>query len=246
MAIIENLPSPEANRDFAETWDRASPITGWLTRAQAHDLWSAARSLAANSTIVEIGSHQGRSTVTLADAATVTWSTVVAVDPFVNGAMFGGRQTRVLFERHIEQAGLGAVVRLEADYSSQVLRRWRGPVALLYIDGKHDYWSCTGDIGWVAHMDAGAPVLIHDAFSSVGVTASLVREQLRRVPRLRYQHRTGSLATFVVDPPTARERLRLAAELGWFCRNLVIKLLLRSRLRPLARAMGHDSPYDPF
>ena len=39
MAIIENLPSPEANRDFAETWDRASPITGWLTRAQAHDLW---------------------------------------------------------------------------------------------------------------------------------------------------------------------------------------------------------------
>ena len=43
-----------------------------------------------------------------------------------------------------------------------------------------------------------------------------------------------------------RLRAELAAELGWVCRNLVIKLLLRSRLRPLARAMGHDSPYDPF
>jgi hypothetical protein len=246
MAITENLSSPAADRDFAKTWHRASRIAGWLTRAQAHDLWSAVRSLACNSTIVEIGSHQGRSTVALADAATVTGSTVVAVDPFVDGAIFGGRQTRVLFEQHIEQAGLGAVVRLEADYSSHVLRRWRGPVALLYVDGKHDYWSCTRDIGWVSHMDAGAPVLIHDAFSSVGVTASLVREQLRRVPRLRYRHRTGSLASFVVDPPTARDRLLLAAELGWFCRNLMIKLLLRVRLRPLARAMGHDSPYDPF
>jgi predicted O-methyltransferase YrrM len=246
MAITENLPSPAADRDFAETWDRASRIAGWLTRAQAHDLWSAARSLAPGSTIVEIGSHQGRSTVVLADAATVTGSAVVAVDPFVDGAMFGGRRTRFLFERHIDQAGLGAVVRLEADYSSQVLRRWTGTLALLYIDGKHDYWSCTRDIGWVAHMDIGARVLVHDAFSSVGVTASLVREQLRRVPRLRYCRRTGSLATFVVAAPAARDRLLLAAESGWFCRNLVIKLLLRLRLRPLARLMGHDSLYDPF
>ncbi|HEX6578601.1 MAG TPA: class I SAM-dependent methyltransferase [Jiangellaceae bacterium] len=239
------MPSP-ADRDFAEAWDRASRISGWLTRDQAHDLWSTVRTLAPNSTIVEIGSHQGRSTVVLADAATVTGSTVVAVDPFVDGAKFGGRRTRALFERHIEQAGLDTVVRLEAEYSWQVLRRWHGPVALVYIDGKHDYWSCTRDIGWVVHMDTGAPVLVHDAFSSVGVTASLVREQLRRTPRLRYGHRTGSLATFVVGSPAARDRLLLAVELGWFCRNVMIKLLLRLRLRPLARLMGHDSPYDPF
>ena len=246
MAITENTPSSAADRDIAETWDRAGRISGWLTRDQAYDLWSAVRTLAPNSTIVEIGSHQGRSTVVLADAAIVTGSTVVAVDPFVDGAIFGGRRTQVLFERHIERAGLGAVVRLEAAYSSHVLRRWRGPVALVYVDGKHDYWSCTRDIGWVVHMDTGAPVLVHDAFSSVGVTASLVREQLRRVPRLRYRRRTGSLATFVVDSPTARDRLLVAVELGWFCRNVMIKLLLRLRLRPLARLMGHDSPYDPF
>ena len=245
MAITENPPAP-ADQDFAETWGRAVIIAGWLTREQGHDLWSAARTLAQGSTIVEIGSHQGRSTVALAGAARLSGSTVVAIDPFVDGAMFGGQRTRRQFERHVEQAGVRAAVRLEADYSSRVLRRWRGRVDLLYIDGKHDYWSCTQDVSWVAHMDRGAPVLIHDAFSSVGVTTSLVREQLRRAPRIRYRRRTGSLAAFVVGTPTAGERLRLTAELGWFSRNLLIKALLRLRLRPLARALGHDSAYDPF
>lgn len=246
MAIAENPPAPAADSDFAEMWDRVGRIAGWLTRDQAYDLWSAARMLAPSSTIIEIGSHQGRSTVALARAASGSGATVVAVDPFVDGAMLGGQKTRDLFERHIAIAGVGDRVRLEADYSVRVRANWTGPVDLLYIDGKHDYWSCSKDLGWVSYMADGASVFVHDAFSSLGVTASLVREQLRRFPRIRYRRRTGSLAAFVVGAPTARERMCLMSELPWFCRNLAIKLLLRLRLRPLVRAMGHDSPYDPF
>ena len=63
-------------------------IGGWLTEAQARTLWDEARVVPAGALIVEIGSHQGRSTVVLAAAA--PRARVIAVDPFVGGAMFGG------------------------------------------------------------------------------------------------------------------------------------------------------------
>jgi hypothetical protein len=35
-------------------------------------------------------------------------------------------------------------------------------------------------------------------------------------------------------------------EIPWCIRNVMVKVLLRLRLRPLARVLGHDSPYDPY
>jgi hypothetical protein len=32
----------------------------------------------------------------------------------------------------------------------------------------------------------------------------------------------------------------------WWLRNVFVKVLLRLRLRPVARLFGHDSPYDPY
>lgn len=246
MAVAGHSRPPAPGGQFADAWSRTARIDGWLTDAQARELWEAARNLSSGSTVVEIGSHQGRSTVTLASAAALAGATVVAIDPFLDGAVFGGQRTRRLFEQHVADAGVADVIRLEPDFSERVLARWSGPIELLYVDGKHDYWSCTKDIGWVTHMGDGAPVFFHDAFSSLGVTASLVREQFRRRPRLRYRRRSGSLAAFVVGAPTHRERAAVSGELGWFARNLVIKVLLRLRLRPVARALGHDSPYDPY
>ena len=236
----------EAPELFATTWRACDRVPGWLTREQAYDLWSAARALPANAIAVEIGSHQGRSTIALSAGARLTGASVVAIDPFVEGRMFGGQRTRELFEKNIADAGLGGIVRLEADYSKNVLARWDGQVELLYIDGKHDYWSCTSDLGWVAHMPDGSRIYVHDAFSSVGVTASLVAEMLRPRTRLRYRGRTGSLAVFVKGRPSVTERLPVTRELGWFTKNLVIKVLLRLRLRMVARALGHRSPVDPY
>ena len=232
--------------EFEAAWRLGERIPGWLTRDQAAELWTAVRSTAPGATIVEIGSHQGRSTVVLATAARGAGSTVVAVDPFIEGTVYGGQLTRERFERHVSDAGLSDAITLEADYSASVLARWSDGVGMLYIDGKHDYWSCTKDLGWVARMPVDAAVFMHDAFSSVGVTAALVREYLRRRPRLRYRGRTGSLAAFAVGQPTVRERFVLAGELPWFGRNLVIKVLLRLRLRRVAALLGHDSPYDPY
>jgi hypothetical protein len=170
---------------------------------------------------------------------------LVAIDPFVDGRFFGGSRTRADFERHVTEAGVDDTVELLCDYSTSARRNWSRPFDLLYIDGKHDYWTVSDDLKWRVHLPEGAPVLIHDCFSSIGVTLGIL---FRLLPSrdLRYERRAGSLALFRVGRPTRRDRLRILAELPWWARNVVLKILLRLRLRPVARLLGHDSPYDPY
>jgi hypothetical protein len=111
---------------------------------------------------------------------------------------------------------------------------------MLYIDGKHDYWTVRDDLRWAAHMPGGASVLIHDSFSSIGVTLGLLAHVLP-AGRLRYVGREGSLARFVVAPPAMRDRVRLLAQLPWWVRNVVIKIGLR-----VARLAGHRGTPDPY
>ncbi|HEY0639034.1 MAG TPA: class I SAM-dependent methyltransferase [Pseudonocardiaceae bacterium] len=230
---------------FEQAWAIAEPIPGWLTREQARMLWDAAHRLRAGARILEIGSHQGRSTVVLGCAARDLGLTVIAVDPFVEGRLFGGVPTRAKFEKNVADAGLADVVELVAEYSTRLRPAWTRRIDLLYVDGKHDYWTFTDDLRWSEHLTDGGEILVHDCFSSIGVTSGVL---LRVLPGARYTYldRRGSLARFRLRPPAWRERLRILRELPWFLRNVGIKVLLRLRLRPVARALGHAGPYDPF
>jgi predicted O-methyltransferase YrrM len=231
--------------DFERAWELAEPVGGWMTREQARLLWDAASRLRPGAVVLEIGSHQGRSTLVLGSAARRVGATVVAVDPFVEGRLFGGAPTRALFEANVARAGLQDVVELVPDYSTRRRPTWDRPIDLLYVDGKHDYWTCSDDLRWASHLPPGGQVLVHDSFSSIGVTSSLlVHVGIRG--RLRYLDRSTSLALLDTRPPTPRDRLRLAAQLPWFVRNVVIKVLLRLRLRPVARALGHEGTADPY
>ena len=41
--------------------------------------------------------------------------------------------------------------------------------------------------------------------------------------------------------------MRILAEMPWWIRNVMVKVLLRLRLRWLAgKVFGHHSPYDPY
>lgn len=226
--------------DFAAAWALADAVPGWLTRDQAGDLWEAAHEVPADGQILEIGSHQGRSTLILAASARDVGARVIAVDPFVSGRMFGGAATRDKFEENLDRAGVRDLVRLIADRSTAIRPYWDEPLALLYIDGKHDYWTVRDDLRWVEHLAPGAPVLIHDAFSSIGVTLGLLVHVLPG-RSLRYLGRSGSLARFEVGAPSARDRLRILRELPWFVRNVAIKTLLR-----IGRLVGHRSTPDPY
>jgi predicted O-methyltransferase YrrM len=230
---------------FEDAWERADGIAGWLTRDQARLLYDEAGALGPGATILEIGSHQGRSTVVLGAAAAALDGQVIAVDPFVEGRLFGGTPTRVEFERHVQEAGLQEVVRLVPEYSTRLRPDWTEPIDLLYIDGKHDYWTVSDDLQWVEHLADDGSVLVHDAFSSIGVTLGIL---VRVLPgrSLRYVGREGSLALFRKSSPEWSDRARIVAQLPWWLRNVFLKVLLRLRLRPLARVLGHDSPYDPY
>lgn len=241
----EQPPGGTAESDFADAWALADAIPGWLKEGQARLLFDHARRLPPGSRVLEIGSHQGRSTVVLAKALEPIGGRVICVDPFVEGRLFGGTPTRVKFERNVADADVAALVELVAEYSTRLRPRWTDSFDLLYIDGKHDYWTLSDDLRWSEHLPPGGAVLVHDAYSSIGVTLGILAHVLPS-RRLRYARRSDSMALFFKERPTARDRWRILREMPWWIRNVVVKVLLRLRLRPVARLLGHDSPYDPY
>lgn len=225
---------------FDEAWSHADRVDGWLTAAQARTLYDAARAVAPGR-VVEIGSHLGRSTIMLAASG----ADVTAVDPFPDDWRYGGPDTEQRLRTHLVRAGLATRVDVRVTTSRAAQDDWTHPVRLVYIDGKHDMWSCRDDLRWSRFLRAGDVVLVHDAFSSLGVTLAVLRDAAT-TDRHRYTGRTGSLARFEVARPTLRDRIRVLGEVPWFVRNLVIKVLLRLRLRPLARLLGHGDTADPY
>jgi predicted O-methyltransferase YrrM len=232
--------------DFDAVWADVEQIGGWLTRQQAQHLWNEARALSPGALIVEIGSHQGRSTCVLARAVQPSGGRLVAIDPFVEGRLFGGQATRAIFEANVRANNVADVVHLMPRKSTSVRPTWTRSVDLLYIDGKHDYWTVSDDLLWSRVCRDGASVLLHDAFSSIGVTTSLVRHVLVGTLPLRYVNRDGSLAIFRVGTPTRSERRAMVRQLPWWFRNVMVKLALRLHLRIAARALGHQGDVDPF
>ncbi len=228
---------------FREAFALASDVPGWLTEDQARVLYDAASAVPPGGRIVEIGSHHGRSTILLASGAREV--TVTAVDPFPGDWRYGGPDTEARFRSNTARAGVTGAIDLRVSASADARACWDGPADLVYIDGKHDYWTVRDDLRWTSVVPAGGTVLVHDAFSSLGVTLALLRDVLPST-RLRYAGRTGSLARLEVVAPRPADRARMLGELPWWLRNLVVKVLLRLRLRPLARVLGHHDTADPY
>lgn len=231
--------------EFDAAWRIAEQIPGWLKPGQARMLFDAVMAAPERPHVLEIGSHQGRSTVVLGRAVQARGGRLTCVDPFVDGRLFGGSATRTRFEENVARAGVADVVELRADYSTALRPQWREPLDVLYIDGKHDVWTFTDDLQWSAFLGPGGHVLVHDAFSSIGVTLGIIGKVLP-ASRLRFDARSDSMAMFTVAAPTATDRRRVIAQLPWWVRNVGLKVLLRLRARGIAARLGHDSPYDPY
>ena len=243
---------------FAAAWGAARDVEGWLSEDQARRLWERARELSAPATVVEIGSYRGRSTIVLA-AAAPEGVDLVAIDPHagndrgprqIRGSAEEGAADLAAFRANLERAAVAGRVRHLRRASQEALGEVDGRIDLLYVDGAHRYRPAREDIArWGESVRQGGTLLVHDAFSAVGVTLALLR-LLTFGGRFRYVGRARSLAEYRRVRLGGRARavnaLRQLAELPWFFRNLMVKVALVLRLRPLARLLGHRSGDWPY
>ena len=224
---------------FAEAWAAARDVEGWLTEAQARRLFVAAGAVPAGGRVVEIGSFRGRSAIVLARGARGDVE-VVCIDPHA-GSDRGPREIEArpevgeadltAFRGNLERAGVSERVRHVRDFSALALQTFDGPVDLLYVDGAHRFGPARTDlVRWGARVPPGGRMLVHDAFSSIGVTLALLRG-VTFSRRWTYVGRAGTLVEYVRETGGPASTARQLALLPWFAWNVVLKVLTVARLR---------------
>jgi hypothetical protein len=234
----------------------ALAIEGWLTEGQARRLWAAGSRARPEGAVVEIGSFRGRSAVVLARAA----GALVAIDPHagsdrgpqeIAAEATRGDEDHAAFLANLAAAGVADRVVHVRKFSDAAYGDVDGSLSLLYIDGAHRFGPARSDIvGWGGRVVAGGTMLVHDSFSSIGVTLALLTA-CAGSREWRYVGRTGSLAEYTrrVAPATLRERGldlgRHLVELPWFVRNVAIKVLVLAGRRRWAERIGLD-PSAPW
>ena len=155
----------------------------------------------ASGAVVEIGSFRGRSTVVLARAA----GSVVAIDPHGGGdrgpqeitpdAALGDADYEA-FVANLAAAGVADRVRHVRKPSAEAHADVTGQIALLFVDGAHRFGPARDDVAhWGARVAPGGTMLVHDAFSSIGVTLALFTV-CAGSRTWRYVGRTRSLAEY--------------------------------------------------
>jgi predicted O-methyltransferase YrrM len=243
---------------FEDTLRLVAGIEGWLTDDQARRLWETAGRLKPLAKVVEIGSYHGRSAIVMASAAPEGVE-IVAIDPHagndrgprqIHGTADEGEADHRAFRSNLERAGLAARIRHVRLPSADAGPAVGGAVDVLYVDGAHRYRPTDDDlVQWGARVAPGGTLLVHDSFSSVGVTLALMRVTVLG-RGWSWRGREGSLAEYRKEELRGLARLtnglRQAAQLPWFARNLLIKLLLVARLRRAARLLGHRTGPWPY
>jgi predicted O-methyltransferase YrrM len=235
---------------FEETWRLASDIDGWLSERQARALDAAARTLPKDAAIVEIGSHRGRSTVVLARAKPAP-ARLLAVDPWSDPRWGGGEDAFPDFRGNLERAGVGGAVEVFRGTSEQAAAAWNGDgIGLLWVDGAHDRSSVLTDLDrWEPFVVEGGRVYVHDAFSSPGVTFALLQRHLLS-RSFRYVGSVRTLAMLRREelsfPGALWSTLRMLGRLGYFLRNIAVKIAMRRGWRLPQRLLGHRGPEFPY
>jgi len=246
-------------RTFDAAFAAAADVDGWMSPDQARRLYDAAARTRAGDRIVEIGSFRGRSAIVLASAAP-DGVRVYAIDPHagndrgpqeLEGFAAEAADDHAVFNANLARAGVADRITHLRMFSDVAHDEVDGEVAVLYVDGAHRYGPARADIrDWGARVERGGTMLIHDSFSSVGVTLAILRE-LAFGGRFRYVGRARSLTEYRADlaeEPRARvvNALRQLAQLPWFARNLAIKVLMTARLGGLVKLLTRREPEWPY
>jgi len=247
--------SAQTPATFDQVYRSIADVNGWMTRDQAGRLWDRAMELESGNRVVEIGSFQGRSMIVLASSAP-EGTELIAIDPHggndrgpqeLNGFAEEAEGDHEQFLANLRQAGVGDRVTHIRRFSQAALDDVPGGIDLLYVDGAHRYQPAVADIrAWGDKVVPGGRMLVHDSFSSVGVTTALMATTVVG-PHWFYEGRSQTMSQFRRVDLSAWKRvqnaLRQALELPYFAKNLLIKVLIVGHLRPATKLLGSNGEW---
>ncbi len=231
------------SRNLVETMELVSDVEGWMSPGQGATLFDAATNCPEGGRIVEIGSFRGRSTIVLATAADPSVE-IVAIDPHagndrgpqeIDGYVDEAADDHAVFTANLAAAGVSGRVRHVREFSDAALDLVQGPVDVLYVDGAHRYGPALADIrAWGDRVRDDGTMLIHDSFSSIGVTLAILRHLVFGT-RWRYVGRSRSMTIYRADlaaSPIVRVKNvgRQLAQLPWFLKNVGLKVLISLKI----------------
>lgn len=231
------------SKNLQETMELVADVEGWMSPGQGATLFDSATNCPVGGRIVEVGSFRGRSTIVLATAADPSVE-IVAIDPHagndrgpqeIEGFADEAADDHTVFNTNLEAAGVADRVRHVRQFSEAALDVIEGQVDVLYVDGAHRYGPALADIrAWGDRVNDGGTMLIHDSFSSIGVTLAILRH-LVFGSRFRYVGRSRSMTIYRADldasPVTRAKNVgRQLAQLPWFIKNVGLKVLISLKL----------------
>ena len=255
---LNHQPTTEPT-DLAATMAAVANVDGWMSPGQGATLFDAATRCPDGGTIVEIGSFRGRSTIVLAQAASPNVR-IFAIDPHagndrgpqeIDGFVDEAADDHAVFLANLERAGVADRVTHVRAFSDDAHDRVDGGIDVLYVDGAHRLGPALADIrSWGDRVVDGGTMLIHDSFSSIGVTGAILRS-LVLGRRFRYVGRSRSMTIYRADLPSdLAARLRNAgrqlAQLPWFAKNVGLKILLTLKLGVVLQRFGRRAPEWPY
>jgi hypothetical protein len=181
-----------------------------LTDGEANSLFEMARSRTdqLDPVIVELGSWQGKSSVLLAAGVCGARNArVFCVDPFgadenpqYQADFYGPLAAKMShsleqgFERNIRRCGLTHIVQALKGYSYEVVRYWKNPIDVLFVDANHDYERVHRDfLLWSPFVKAGGIVALHDVSPLWPGPSRVMAEELQP-PEYGDLHQVDSLA----------------------------------------------------
>ncbi len=229
-----------------------------MTEGQARMLWDCATEVPSGGKIAEIGSYRGRSAIVIAKAAPDAGE-IAAIDPHagndrgpqqIDGTAAEGEGDHGLFHTNLRAAGVNERIRHVRMPSQAAHGSITGELDMLYVDGAHRYAPALADIrDWGARVKPGGVMLIHDSFASIGVTLAQVR-LLFFSSDWSYEGRSRSLAKYrrrdLTSDQKRSSRNAQLAELPWFAKNVLIKVLLTLKLKPVAALLDGGRGEWPY
>ncbi len=160
---------PKINKKLRLSQKLAKKIDGFLSQNEGELLFKLAKNCPPKTSIVEIGSWKGKSTVFLGlGSQSGNKNKVYAIDPHTGSPehkkKLGEFSTLKQFKKNIKQANLKQIVVPIVKTSTQAAPSFNKKIGLLFIDGDHSYQMVKKDFQlWFPKIVNGGIIAFHDS-----------------------------------------------------------------------------------